>query len=91
MRKRYPIEILGYICSLVFILVGLIRYVRLIPDPDRALVFFAIGFIGLFISWQYNCHRYESKKSEDKIEHLENKLDAVEVYLADQREDDKNN
>ena len=75
MKKQTKWSYVGYIGGIVFILTAIYRYLQVIPDYDRAIVYSIVGILICCVSWLYN-----------KTKSIEYTLSAVEEYLADQSE-----
>lgn len=67
-------SLVGYGIGGAFALLSAVRYFLLWPDTDRAIVYVLIGFMICGLAWLY-----------DKQLRLNNKLSAVEEYLADKK------
>jgi len=75
MKKQTKWSYVGYVGGAIFIFVALYRYLQLLPDYDRAIVYSVVGVLILCVSWLYN-----------KTKSLGYTLSAIEEYLADLNE-----
>ena len=79
MKRISNFSIWGIFCGAAFSLLSAFRYFVLYPDMDKAVAYVTIGSVISALSWLYN----------KQLEHS-NTILAIEDYLSDKKEQEKN-
>jgi len=82
MKKISNWSLVGSVTGLTLIAVSLIRYFIIWLDYSQGIEFISIGILICTVSWLYNRNLQQDKERK----HLQDKVDAVEEYLAELNE-----
>jgi hypothetical protein len=78
--KHTNLSLSGIVFGGIISLLGLVRYISMWPDPDKALMVFMIGLLIIGVSWNY-AGRIQLDK---EIKKHEDTLIKVEDYIQDE-------